>query len=156
MKIQSNFSAKFRGFMAVMCLTFAFPPTAPAGEKLFHLEVNDKNPGGKDLVMSFEEVKREEKTSTVKVIMKSGASVPSAMFIMRGFYDLANKRKMRYFIKLSEKNEKDGNSIIVMGFSNDKSINVQEYFKLDKPLPKETEFEFEDVQDLDILFKGLK
>ncbi len=153
MKIQSNFSAKCRGFLAVVCLTFASTPSASAAEKLFHLEVNEKNPGGKDLVINFEEVKREEKTSTVKVTMKSGASVPSTMFIMRGFYDLAQKRKMRYFIKLSEKQEQDGSYTTVMGFTNDKNINVQKYFKLDKPLPKKTEFEFSDVVELDMLFK---
>src|SRR5688572_21682577 len=52
-------------------------------------EINEKNPGGKDLVMTFQELRRDEKTSTAKVTFVSGASVPSIMFIVRGFYDIA-------------------------------------------------------------------
>ena len=46
--------------------------------------------------MSFEEVRRDEKTSLAKVTFVSGASVPSIMFIVRGFYDIAKARGATY------------------------------------------------------------
>jgi len=46
---------------------------------LYRRDVNQVNPGGKDLVMSFQELRRDKRTSLAKVTYKSGASVPSSM-----------------------------------------------------------------------------
>lgn len=107
MKDQIKFSAK-QSLLSAICLLAVSIQSALAAGDLYHREVNQKNPGGKDLVLTFQELKHDQKTSTIKVTMTSGASVPSAMFIMRGFYDLALARKAEHFIKLSEKEEKNG------------------------------------------------
>ncbi len=127
-----------------------------AAEKLHRLEVNQKNPGGKDLIMTFEETKREGDISTVKVTMTSGASVASAMFIIQGVYEIAKIRKMDYLIKLSEKEEDDGSWTHNFGFANDSKVDPQKHFKLKDPLPDEDGFKFMAVKNLDMIFKGQK
>ena len=52
---------------------------------------------------------------------------------------------------LSETKEKDGSWIYVVGFSKDKKINIQDYFKLEKPLPDEDGYSFMAVKDLDLI-----
>lgn len=127
-----------------------------AADELHRREVNQKNPGGKDLIMTFEETKREGDISTVKVTMTSGASVASAMFVMRGVYDIAKIRKMDYLIKLSEKEEDDGSWTHNFGFSNDSKVDPQKHFKLKDPLPDDDGFKFVAVKDFDLIFKGQK
>ena len=39
--------------------------------------------------MSFQEFRRDQKSSLAKVTFVYGASVPISMFIVRGFYDVA-------------------------------------------------------------------
>ena len=75
--------------LTTLFFSLTFQPATRAADALYHREVNQKNPGGKDLVMTFQELRRDDKTSTVKVTFVSGASVPSIMFIVRGFYDIA-------------------------------------------------------------------
>jgi hypothetical protein len=124
-----------------------------AGE-LYHREVNEKNPGGKDIIMTFDELDRDDKTSTARVKFVSGASVPSIMFIVRGFYDIAQERKATYFINLKEWKDKDGAWMYLVGFSNEKNINIQEYFNLKEPLSQEQQFM--SVKDYDLIFKVKK
>lgn len=138
-------------FVAVLLLTLG--GIAEAEEPLLRREVNEKNPGGKDLVMTFQEIRRDEKVSTVKTTMKSGASVPSSMFIIRGFYDIANARGATYFIKLKEWVEPDGARMYLVGFSDDKSVNPNEYFGLSEPLSKPGESQFLAVKDFDLMFQ---
>ncbi len=138
-------------FIAVLLL--ALSGVAKAEEPLLRREVNEKNPGGKDLVMTFQEMRRDEKTSTVKTTMKSGASVPSSMFIVRGFYDIANARGATYFIKLKDWEEPDGAWMYLVGFSRDKGIDPAKYFGLTEPLPKSDEQQFMAVKDFDLIFK---
>jgi len=127
------------------------PANAPT---LYRREVNQKNPRGKDLVMTFEELRRDEKTSTVKVTFKSGASVPSIMFIVRGFYDIARARGARYFIKLKEWEDPSGGWMYLAGFSRDKNVEPQTYFGLTEPFPNDDEHGFMAVKDYDLVFKG--
>ena len=139
-----------------MCLGVVPIQSANAAEKLHYREVNQKNPAGKDLIMTFEETKREGDISTVKVTMTSGASVPSAMFIMRGVYDIAKIRKMDFLIKLSEKQEDDGSWTYRFGFANDSKVKVQKHFNLKEPLPDDDGYTFMAVKNLDMIFKGQK
>jgi hypothetical protein len=139
--------------ITLMCFSAVFIQPANAEEKLHHREVNQKNPGGKDLIMTFEETKREGDISTVKVTMTSGASVPSAMFIMRGVYDIAKIRKKHFLIKLSEKEEEDGSWTYRFGFANDRKVNPQKHFNLKEPLPDDGGFTFMAVRDFDMIFK---
>ena len=137
-----------------MCFGAIFIQPAIAAEKLHHREVNQKNPSGKDLIMTFEETKREGDISTVKVTMTSGGSVESAMFIMRGVYDIAKILKKDYLIKLSEKEEEDGSWTYRFGFANDSKIDPQKHFRLKEPLPEDEGYTFMAVKDLDMIFKG--
>jgi hypothetical protein len=140
-------------YTLIAVLLLALGGIAEAEEALLHREVNEKNPGGKDLVMTFQEMRRDEKTSTVKTTMKSGASVPSSMFIVRGFYDIAKARGATHFIKLKEWKDSDGASMYLVGFSRDKGVDPKKYFGLAEPLPKSDELQFMAVKDFDLIFK---
>jgi hypothetical protein len=129
------------------------PGTAKLEPVLYRNEVNETNAEGKNLTMTFEELRRDEKTSTVKVTFKSGASVPSIMFIVRGFYDIANARHALYFANLKEWKAEDGGSMYLVGFSSDKTVDPYQYFGLPASLPKSKSQKFMSVQDFDKIFK---
>ena len=124
-----------------------------AAEALYRAKVDQRNPNGKDLVIEFEELKRNPKTSLVKTIYKSGASVPSAMFIVRGMYEIARERGSRYFIKLKEWKSDDGASMMLVGFCDDKNVDPTTYFSLSEKLPASDENAFLSVANYDILFR---
>lgn len=130
------------------------PGTAKLEPVRYRNEVNETNAGGKNLVMTFEELRRDEKTSTVKVTFRSGASVPSIMFIVRGFYDIANARHALYFANLKEWKAEDGGWMYLAGFSNDKTVDPYQYFGLPVSLPKLDAHNFMAVKDCDLLFKA--
>jgi len=104
--------------------------------------------------MAFEELRRDEKTSRVRVTFQSGSPVASSIFIMRGFYDIAQARHIPYFIKLKEWEENDDGWTLIVGYSRDKGVDPKRYFGLSERLPKDEEHEFAAVRDLDILFKS--
>jgi hypothetical protein len=131
----------------VLVTTLGSP--SEAADALHRRDVKQINPGGKDLIMSFQEIRRDEKTSLAKVTFVSGASVPASMFIVRGFYDIARARGATHFIKLKEWQAKDGSWMYLVGFSNTNDIVPKEYFKLDESV----EPEFMAVADFDLLFK---
>lgn len=135
------------------CTTECHPVPEPVERALYRREVNETNRGGKDLVMTFQELSRDEKTSTAKVTFKSGASVPSIMFVVRGFYDIAKARDAGYFIKLKEWKDADGGWMYLVGFSSDRNIDPQRYFGLAEALPKGDEDNFMVVKDYDLIFK---
>src|SRR5262245_19567776 len=141
-----------RPLLLTLLLGFLFPTDAVAAD-LYRRDINQVNPGGKDLVMSFEEVRRDAKTSLVKVTYKSGASVASSMFIVRGCYEIARARGALYFIKLKEWEAEGGSRMYLVGFSTTKSISPTEYFGLTEPLPITTEHDFMSVQDFGRLFE---
>ena len=121
-------------------------------EELYRREVNQANPNGKDLKMVFEETKREEKTSTVKITWNSGASVASMMFILECGYDMARARKMKYFIKLKEWVEGDDKVFYSIGFSNDKDTHPMTQFKLSENVPNTPPIGWQSVDELKDLF----
>ena len=125
---------------------------AIAADTLHHREVNEKHPGGKDLIMKFEELHRDAKTSVAKVTFVSGASVPSSMFIVRGFYDIARIRGTNYFVKLKEWHDKDGGWMYLVGFSNDDKIPINEYFNLNMSVAQSSGLQFMSVKDYDLIF----
>jgi hypothetical protein len=135
-------------FLVIFVLVTTLGSPAEAADTLYRRDIKQVNPGGKDLIMSFEEVRRDEKTSLAKVTFVSGASVPSIMFIVRGFYDIAKARGATYFINLREWKAEDDSWMYLVGFSNSKDIVPEEYFKLgDSAEPK-----FMAVSDFDVLF----
>lgn len=73
--------------------------TQAAEPQLFSLSAPDTPvENGKMLSMTFQEVAREASTSTVEVIRRSGGSMSSSMFILRGMCGLARSRDKQYFV----------------------------------------------------------
>jgi len=99
-----------------------------SAEALYRREVNQRNPGGKDLVMSVEELRRDSRTSEIKLTFRSGASVPSSMFVVRAFYDIALERHAKYFVKLREREAEDGATIFLVGFTQSDRVDPKQYF----------------------------
>ena len=130
--------------------------TAKPEPVLYRNEIDETNAEGKNLTVAFEELRRDEKTSTVKVTFKSGASVPSIMSIVRGCYDLANARHAPYFANLKEWKAEDGGWMYLVGFSNDNTVDLWQYFNLPEPLPKSDVHDFMAVKDYDLIFRGQK
>ena len=144
-----NFNRSFALIVLTVLLAMQGNNVA-AGDVLLKREVNQKNPGGKDLVISIEEMRRDERVSLVKVTFVSGASVPSSMFIVRCFYDIARVRGATHFLKLKEWQTKEGSRMLLVGFSKSNSVNPKEYFNLSES----TDQKFMAVSDFDPLFKG--
>ncbi|ELX10763.1 hypothetical protein Jab_2c28630 [Janthinobacterium sp. HH01] len=70
-----------------------------ADPELFHLAVADVPvESGKVLNIEFQEVVREAETSIVQVTRRSGGSVSSSMFILRGMCGLARARGKKNFV----------------------------------------------------------
>jgi hypothetical protein len=83
--------------LAIFALLTPFAAQA-SDPPLFHLAVADVPvENGKILNMEFQEVKREAETSTVQITRRSGGSVSSSMFILRGMCGLARSRGKQNF-----------------------------------------------------------
>ena len=145
---------KVLAFTLVLATLTVFVLPAGAAGPLVRNEVNQRNPGGKDLVMTFQEVRRDEKTSLAKVAYRSGASVPSSMFVVRGFYDVAKARGYKYFINLKEWDAPDGDRMYLIGLSNDKSVSISEYFGFTEPPSVPDRHQFLSVDEFSRLFEG--
>lgn len=133
----------------VLCTTVTF-----AADRLVHRDINQVNPGGKDLKITFREVSRDEKTSLVKVTYRSGASVASSMFVVRGFYDIAKARGAKYFVNLKEWDTPDGDHVYLVGFSNDTNVSIPEYFGLTEPPSVSGRQQFLGVEQFAPIFEG--
>jgi hypothetical protein len=131
-------------------------PELPKGAatKLHRREVRDKARDGRDIVMIFEELQRDEKTSTVRFKSVGGGSVGSAMFEVRGNYDIAKARGAACFINLKGWRGEDGAWMYLIGFAPDKNVDPETYFNLKEPLPADKRRQFHSVEDYEPLFKG--
>lgn len=96
---------------------------------LYHDSINEppKN-GGKGFVMSFTELERQPRFSVIKVKYTSGSSVGSAMYVVKGCWEIATQRGMEYFINLKEWRDREGNGLMKIGFTNDPSVDPRSYF----------------------------
>lgn len=92
---------------AVLAMT---PLVAPASDpELFHLSVKDVPvENGKVLDMEFQEIERKTDSSTVQIARRSGGSVSSSMFVLRGMCGLARSRGARYFVPIRIAGEDKG------------------------------------------------
>jgi len=73
--------------------------TQAADPPLFRLAVADVPvENGKVLDMEFQEVAREPGASIVQITRRSGGSVSSSMFVLRGMCGLARSRGKQYFV----------------------------------------------------------
>ena len=119
------------------------------GSDLYHQEIKVKAKEGKDLIMVLDEVESHDRFTIIKVKHTSGASVPSIMFLVKGFCEIAKLRKADYFINLKEWTDEEGNWIYKIGFSSDSSVNPLTYFGDD--IDRSKDLEFMSVKDYDFL-----
>ena len=77
-----------------------FPMVAIADEtQLIHLIVKDQPvENGKVLDMEFHEVERNAESSTVQIVRRTGGSVSSSMFVLKGMCAIARSRGEQYFV----------------------------------------------------------
>lgn len=66
---------------------------------LIHITVKDQPvENGKMLDMEFHEVDRQAESSTVQIIRRTGGSVSSSMFVIKGMCAIARSRGEQYFV----------------------------------------------------------
>lgn len=116
--------------MAGVLLGSAVIAEAQAGPKqkespLVEIEIKD----GNDVIMKGTELKRDEKISNLKIVMKKKTgSVGSSMGIAKVFYTIAKARKCEYFVNLKEWKDEDGNLVFIGGFTNKEDVDIQKEF----------------------------
>lgn len=97
-------------FFAPMLIVLTMPLVAIAADpQLIHLSVKDQPvENGKMLDMEFHEVERNAESSTVEIVRRSGGSVSSSMFVLKGVCAIARSRGESYFVteKAVDKNER--------------------------------------------------
>ena len=122
----------------------------PQAADLYHAEVNIRAKEGKDLIMTLDEVERREKFSIIKVKYISGASVPSSMFVVKGCYEIARIRGMKYFINLREWTDEEGYWVYKIGFSETNRVDPKVFFGDD--IDDAKDLEFLSVEDYDVIW----
>ena len=135
--------------LLVLCLV----GSAYGSEDLWVNEVNIKSDEGKDLIMKFEELERASDHSVVRVKFTSGASVPSSMFIVHGFYSIAKQRDAKYFINLQEWRDASGDWMYKIGFSDSRDIDLPQKYGNDIKEGLDGDA-FLSVSDYDLLWGG--
>ena len=141
---------KVKTLIAQLLVIFTIPSLTSAFE-LYHQEVNHKTKEGKDLIMTFDELERQEKFSIVRVKHSSGASVPSIMFVVKGCYEIAKLRKEKYFTNLKEWTDNQGNWLYKIGYTSDKSDDPKKNYGNDIDMTKD--LEYMSVEDLANIFE---
>ena len=96
--------------IARVMIFLMFPLVAHAEETpLIHLIVKDQPvENGKMLDMEFHEVDRQAESSTVQIVRRTGGSVSSSMFVLKGMCAIARSRGEQYFVaeKAGDNNER--------------------------------------------------
>ena len=132
-------SRRYLYLMAVCAMLWW--PAAVLGATLYRDEFNlPSQGGGKGLVMTFTEVERHPRYSIVKVKYVSGSSVGSAMYVVKGCWEIARQRGLEYFISLKEWRDTEGNAVFKIGFANDRTVDPHTYFETDIDPNKELIF----------------
>lgn len=127
--------------LMIVC-TMLWGAAAVRGETpLYRDEINlPPQGGGKGLVMTFTEVERHPRYSVVQVKYVSGSSVGSAMYVVKGCWEIARQRGLEYFISLKEWRDSDGNAVFKIGFVDDRTVDPRTYFDTDVDPNKELIF----------------
>lgn len=134
----------------IISILFLILPFVAQGAELYHQEIHIKAKEGKDLIMVLDEVENHDRFSIIKVKHTSGASVPSIMFVVKGFYEMARLRKTDYFINLKEWIDDQGNWVYMIGFCSDPSVNPSTYFG--NNVDQSKDLKFMAVKDYDLLW----
>jgi hypothetical protein len=128
--------------------SFALSSHAQA-EELYRAEVRERHFGGKPLILEFEEQSRDERTSTARVTFKSGASMPSVLFVVKCFVEIGKKRNAAYLVILKEWKSENGDWMYRVGFSEDREINPSVYFGVPVASATQGQPQFLSIADLD-------
>lgn len=127
MKVARYVSAAL--LMLLLLIVSDYCMAGPSGTDLYRDSINEPSQsGGKPFVMGFTELERHPHYSIVKIDYVSGSSVGSAMYVVKGCWEIARQRQTEYFINLKEWRDKDGKALMKVGFTNDTSVNIQDYF----------------------------
>jgi hypothetical protein len=120
-----------------------------AEEKLLHLDTRTLNIDHLDV--RVEEVKREESISTVTIKRSKGPSGEESLFVIRALCLIAESRDMRYFIILSEGDDKNGKYTYSVGYLKEQIQNLNGHFGItaDRPV---TDQALMDSKDLMMMF----
>ena len=118
--------------LMTVCAMLWWAAAARGGAPLYRDEINlPPQGGGKGLVMTFTEVERHPRYSIVRVKYVSGSSVGSAMYVVKGCWEIARQRGLEYFINLKEWRDSEGNALFKIGFANDRTVDPRTYFDTD-------------------------
>lgn len=133
------------------CLLLLFTPAIITASDLYHEKVDHKSKEGKDLIMIFDELERNEKFSIVRVKFTSGASVPSIMFMVKGCYKIAKLRNEQFFINLKEWTDSQGNWLYKIGYTSDKNNDPRKYFGND--IDNSKNLEYMSIEEFALIFE---
>ena len=139
----TNAAAGSRRCVCLMGAMFMlwWPVAIQAEAPLYRDEINlPSQGGGKGLVMTFTEAERHPRYSIVKVTYVSGSSVGSAMYVVKGCWEIARQRGLEYFINLKEWGDSAGNAVLKIGFTDDRTVDPRTYFDTDIDPNKELIF----------------
>jgi len=117
-------------FFALLLAQISLAAASDYGD-LWVDEVDIKSEQGKDLILKFEEIERQEGYSIVRFRFTSGASVPSIMFMVKGFYTIAKQRGRKYFVTLQEWKDPDGAWMYKEGFVDSKDVDLTARYSSD-------------------------
>ena len=118
--------------LMAVCAMLWWPAAVQGEAPLYRDEINlPPQGGGKGLVMTFTEVERHPRYSIVRVKYVSGSSVGSAMYVVKGCWEIARQRGLEYFINLKEWRDSEGNALFKIGFANDRTVDPRTYFDTD-------------------------
>ena len=114
----------------ILVLVLILPITAncvepkPQPSPLVELDYGDTN-----CMMRIVELERNANTSKLRLTYKKmGSSVGSSLFAGSAFYKIAKSRGVEYYTVLKEWAAPDGRYYYIGGFSDDKTIGIQEQF----------------------------
>jgi hypothetical protein len=128
-------------YLMAVCAMLWWPAAIQGATPLYRDEINlPPQGGGKGLVMTFTEMERHPRYSIVKVQYVSGSSVGSAMYVVKGCWEIARQRGLEYFISLKEWRDTEGNAVFKIGFANDRTVDPHTYFETDVDPNKELIF----------------
>ena len=120
--------------------------------------LDSEETGSAGLNMRLEELSRTRNSSSVRVTYQEGDSVPSSLFIVRGLYEIAKDRGFSYWLTLDRNKDSDGNTMYVVGFTNEEDPDIaaefgDQYSDLNQNDPMH---QIQSLEEYDILFNPEK
>ena len=109
---------------------------------LYRNTVNKENVCGKPLIMEFEEVERTDHYSVCKIKHIQCAVLPSIVFEVHCFCEIAKLRNSKFFVEIESTENKNGTWTTKVAFMNSKDIDFMKLYGKDIKID-----EIESVED---------